>query len=359
MGIAACLWSYARPEEGSERERRPYAAQVGEATLVTEGATAVDRWMDHMRRGEFEAAWAISDAALHVRGGVPCWHLPRHLQYVWDGTPLAGQRMMVRCYHGLGDTIHFIRYIALVKALAAEVSVWAQPKLLPLLRTMHGINQLLPLHDGIPDMTYDVDVEVMELPHVLRTTLATIPNEIPYLQVEPVPLPRQGRLAVGLTWRAGGWDARRSVPFALLAPLKEVSGITWYILQRGPGLTEWCPGFGILPVTKNLFEEARFMRALDLVISVDTMPAHLAGALGVPVWTLLPADADWRWMEGRNDSPWYPTMRLFRQMQQGVWEPVITRVAAALERLSTGTKGARCDTRVTDGPHDISSYPDL
>jgi hypothetical protein len=229
--------------------------------------------------------------------------------------------------------------------------VWAQPKLLPLLRTMHGINRLLPLHDGTPEIAYDVDVEVMELPYVLRTTVATIPNEIPYLQVEPVPLPRHGRLAVGLTWRAGEWDARRSVPFALMAPLKEVPGMTWYVLQRGPGLTEWHPGFGILPVTKNLFEEARFMRALDLVISVDTMPAHLAGALGIPVWTLLSADADWRWMEGRVDSPWYPTMCLFRQVQQGVWEPVITRVAAALERLSTGTNG-------TDGPHDISGYPD-
>ena len=223
--------------------------------------------MDHMRRGEFEAAWAISDAALNARAGVPCWHLPRHLQYVWDGTPLAGRRIMVRCYHGLGDTIQFIRYIPLVKALASEVSVWVQPKLLPLLRTMHGIDWLLPLDDGMPDMAYDVDVEVMELPHVLRTTLATIPDEIPYLQVEPVPLPRQGRLAVGLTWRAGEWDARRSVPFALLAPLKEVFGITWYVLQHGPGLTEWRPGFGILPLTKNLYEEARLMRALDLVIS--------------------------------------------------------------------------------------------
>ncbi|MGH8068519.1 MAG: hypothetical protein ACRERE_25445 [Candidatus Entotheonellia bacterium] len=113
-------------------------------------------------------------------------------------------------------------------------------------------------------------------------------------------------------------------------------GITWYILQRGPGLTEWRAGFGSLPEARNLFEEARLIRALDLVISVDTMPALLAGALGVPVWTLLPAEADWRWMDGRDDSPWYPTMRLFRQPQDGAWEPVITRVATALERLSTG-----------------------
>jgi hypothetical protein len=242
----------------------------------------------------------------------------------------------VRCYHGLGDTIQFIRYMPLLKALAAAVTVWAQPPLLPLLGTMHGIDRLLPLHDGTPDVAYDVDVEVMELPHVFRTILATVPAEVPYLRVESVPLPCRGRLAVGLAWRAGEWDARRSIPLALLAPLGKVPGIAWYILQRGPGLIEWRDGFGILPRASNLFEEARLIRALDLVISVDTMPAHLAGALAVPVWTLLPAQADWRWMDGRDDSPWYPTMRLFRQAQDGVWEPVIMRVAAALKRLTTG-----------------------
>jgi Glycosyltransferase family 9 (heptosyltransferase) len=298
----------------------------------------VDRWKDYMRRGEFEAAWAISDAVLRRRAGVPCWHLPRHLQYVWDGTPLAGRHVLVRCYHGLGDTIQFIRYMPRLKALAAAVSVWAQPALLPLLHTMQGSNRLLALHDGTPDVAYDVDVEVMELPHVFRTTLATIPAEIPYLHVEPAFLLHQGQFAVGLAWRAGEWDARRSIPFVLLKPLWDVPGITWYILQRGPGLTEWCAGFGILPGASNLREEARLIRALDLVISVDTMPAHLAGALGVPAWTLLPTQADWRWLEDRDDSPWYPTMRLFRQGRDGAWEPVITHVAAALERLTTADK---------------------
>jgi hypothetical protein len=301
----------------------------------------VDRWMDFMRRGEFEAAWAISDAALRTRAGVACWHQPRHLQNVWDGTAVTGRRVLVRCYHGLGDTVQFIRYMPLLKALAAEVSVWAQPVLLPLLRTMLGIDHLLPLHDGTPDVTYDVDLEIMELPHVFRTTLSTIPSNIPYLQVKPVSLLRQRRLAVGLVWRAGDWDARRSIPFFLLHSLTEIPGITWYILQRGPGLAEWSPRFGVLPITRNLFEEARLMRALNLVISVDTLPAHLAGALGVPVWTLLPAEADWRWMDGRDDSPWYPTMRLFRQTRDGAWEPVIRRVATALERLRTSMEMVR------------------
>lgn len=290
-------------------------------------------WKACMRRGAFEAAWAISDAVLRARAGVPCWHWPRHLQYVWDGTPLAGKRVLVRCYHGLGDTIQFIRYAPLIKEIAREVMVWAQPALLPLLQTMRGIDRLLPLHDGTPDVEYDVDVESMELPHIFRTTLATIPAEIPYLHVTPAALPRHGRLAVGLVWASGDWDhARRSIPFSLLAPLAAVPGVALYMLQRGPALANYQHGVGILAGSDDVVEAARIMRALDLVISVDTMPAHLAGALGVPVWTLLDTAADWRWMEGREDSPWYPTMRLFRQERPGVWESVIARVVAELER---------------------------
>src|ERR671932_14884 len=144
------------------------------------------RWMACMRRGAFEAAWAISDAVLRARAGVPCWHWPRHLQYIWDGTPLAGKRVLGRCYHGLGDTIQFIRYAPLIKAIAAEVIVWAQPPLLPLLEMVQGIDQLLPLHDGVPEVEYDVDVEVMELPHIFRTTPETIPLTISYLHVDPI-----------------------------------------------------------------------------------------------------------------------------------------------------------------------------
>src|SRR5919202_270538 len=231
------------------------------------------RWTSCMRRGAFEAAWAISDAVLRARAGVPCWHWPRHLQYVWDGTPLTGKRVLVRCYHGLGDTIQFIRYAPLIKEVAREVLVWAQPALLQLFRTMRGIDRLLPLHDGTPEVEYDVDVESMELPHLFRTTLATIPAEIPYLHVAPAALPRHGRLAVGLVWAAGDWEPRRSIPFPLLAPLAAVPGVALYILQRGPALDQYQHGLGSLCGSDDVVEAARIMRALDLVISVDTMPA--------------------------------------------------------------------------------------
>lgn len=293
-----------------------------------------DGWMEHMRRGEFAAAWEISDRVLRERAAVPCSHLPRHLQYFWNGEPLDGKRVLVRCYHGLGDTIQFIRYAPLLKSVAKEVLVWAQPKLIPLLRSVSGIDLLLPLHDGVSDVDFDTDVELMELPHVFRTTLATIPTEVPYLHVTPATLPKTPKLAVGLTWAAGSWDQTRSIPFDVLQPLTRVPDVDWYVFQRDETLANWPLSLGTIS-NAELYDEARIMKALDLMISVDTMTAHLAGALGAPVWTLLQKDADWRWMPGREDSPWYPTMRLFRQQSQGDWTTVIDRVITEIETLAS------------------------
>jgi hypothetical protein len=272
-----------------------------------------------------------------VTGATVC-HLPRHLQHVWSGAPLTGKRVLVRCYHGLGDTIQFIRYAALLKQVAAETIVWAQPALLPLLRTATGVDQLLPLHDGSPDVAYDVDIESMELPDVFRTTVATIPAAIPYLHVEPGHLPRCGEvLTVAVAPRTGDWDPRRTIPLSALAPLARVPGIRVLLLNAEEGplqheSVERATG------TETILGTACLMRAVDLVISADSMPAHLAGALGVPVWTLLRRTADWRWMEGRDDSPWYPTMRLFRQVREGDWTAPVARVAAALAALVDGKR---------------------
>lgn len=140
---------------------------------------------------------------------------------------------------------------------------------------------------------------------------------------------------MGLVWRSGDWEfERRSVPFGLLGPLRAIPGVVLHVLQRGRALEECPPDFGILSGSDDILEAATVMSTLDLVISVDSMPAHLAGALGLPVWTLLASDADWRWMEGRDDSPWYPTMRLFRQPRPGAWNDLIARVVAELRTLA-------------------------
>jgi len=291
-----------------------------------------DPWFEAMLRGDFAAAWRVSDSLLHTTRQQDHVRVPRHEQNIWDGRPVAGRRVLVRCYHGLGDTIQFIRYAALLKRVAAEVIVWMQPSLIPLLRNVQGIDRVLPLHDGVPDVEYDVDVELNELPYVFRTTLETIPAEVPYVHVEPALFPRNDKLKVGLIWRSGEWDERRSIPFRALLPLSEVRGVEWHLLQRDARLAGWNGEFGTITGGDNPLDDARIMRALDLVISVDTMTAHLAGALGQPVWTLLPFEPDWRWMRDRSDTPWYPTMRLFRQQREGDWDPIIRALALELQK---------------------------
>lgn len=286
------------------------------------------RWIELMKRGDFAAAWRISDALLQRRGLQDHRTLPRHFQSIWDGTPVRGKRVLVRCYRGLGDTIQFIRYAPLLKGEAAEVTVWVQPSLIPLLQSVEGIDGLLPLHDGVPEIEYDVDVEVTELPYVFRTTLASIPAEVPYVHVERASLRNDERLRVGLIWESGDWDNSRSIPFSEIKRLAGLPGIDWHILQRHAVRAGWDGKFGNISGGENPLDDARVMRALDLVISVDTMTAHLAGALGQRVWTLLPCKADWRWMLERRDSPWYPTMRLFRQREEGGWGKVIDEVAS-------------------------------
>ena len=290
------------------------------------GADKNREWIEAMRRGDFSAAWKISDALLLNRRDEDQWKRPRWQQSIWNGSAVAGRRVLVRCYHGLGDTIQFIRYAALLKKATAEVIVWVQPTLIPLLRGVSGIDRMLPLHDGVPEVEYDVDVELGELPYIFRTTIESIPAEVPYIFVEPAKLASNGHLRVGLIWESGEWDERRSVPFSQLLPLSQVPGIECHILQREPARAGWDGKLGVISGGDNPLDDARVMRALDLMISVDTMTAHLSGALGQKTWTLLPFESDWRWMLDRSDSPWYPTMRLFRQPEPGRWDLVIDEV---------------------------------
>ena len=284
-----------------------------------------------MLKGDFEAAWKFSDQVLESRKDVPCWHLPRHQQYIWNGSSLAGKRVLIRCYHGLGDTIQFIRYAPLIKSIAKQVIVWAQEPLIPLLKTVEGIDLILPLHDGAPDVQYDVDVEVMELPFIFRTSLDTVPNDVPYIHVQPKNvLTKSQKPIVGLVWKVGNWGESRSIHFKHLLPLFDCTSCELVILQSDPKNAGWSEGYGYYPGAFSLYDFACVIRSLDLLVCVDSMPVHVAGAQNVPVWVMLERYADWRWMEDRDDSPWYPSARLFRQPQEGDWDAIVQNVMVEL-----------------------------
>jgi hypothetical protein len=304
------------------------------------------RWMCAMLLGDFAAAWRIGDAVLEERKrrGLACDGLPLHLQWVWDGTPLDGKSVLVRCHHGLGDVIQFIRFAAPLRARARRVVVEAVPAILPLIGGVAGVDEALPIGPRAAAPPHDVAIELMELPHALRVDLAAIPRRVPYLRADPARTAALRRaigggraFTVGVAWAAGSWRPERSFPVRLLRRLAAVPGVVLVNMQRGPALAELSAAATDAPPlrdwggrTTDLAETAAALRAVDHVVSVDTVVAHLAGALAVPVWTLLHFAADWRWMAGRQDSPWYPTMRLFRQPAPGAWRPVIAEVAAAL-----------------------------
>lgn len=287
-----------------------------------------DRWTRAMRRGDFEAAHRVSDTVREDPAPDPST-TPRHLQRVWNGESVLGRDVLVRCHHGLGDTIQFARFLPLLATRARALTVCAQAELLPLLEPTDPRIRWLPMTDDEPSVSRDMDVEIMELLQLFRVEAHTIPRRVPYLHT-PEREPHVRPPTVGVVWSAGTWAPHRSMHSEQIAPLLSVPGIRWHSLQHGEHVTSHDP---TLPVRHagSVCRTAAEMIALDLVITVDSMPAHLAGALGVPVWTLLPFDADWRWMEARNDSPWYPTMRLFRQPTPGDWNTVVQRVHRALE----------------------------
>jgi hypothetical protein len=355
------LFRRCRIAEAEERFAAARAAGLDSEPL------AGRRWMCAMLRGDFATAWAISDDVLQRRGGRKATHLPSHLRWVWDGTPLAGRDVLVRCYHGLGDTLQFVRFAPALRRLARRVAVAAQPELLPLLASMAGIDALLPL--DAPPKTGAVEIESMEVPHVLRVDLASLPADVPYLAV-PLAHRRAARrlvagherlFKVGVVWAVGDWAPQRSLPFDVLAPLGEIPSVALVVLQRGPALRQLAtaaklPCFIQCDGTRgDILETAALLTHLDLIVTVDTMVAHLAGALARPVWTLLHFGADWRWLLEREDSPWYPTMRLFRQPAPGAWEPVLTRVAQELRRFSRKSARREQDATTARAEDDVAT----
>ncbi len=263
-------------------------------------------------------------------------------QPLWDGGAFEGKTLLVHAEQGLGDTIQFVRYLPRVKQHGGTVVLECQPALVMLFDGLTGADEIVPHGEPLP--VFDLHCPLLGLPRRFGTTLETIPATVPYLRP---PKGRKlgrlraakGKLRVGLVWAGAAGhvnDRHRSIPLARFKPLAGLEGIQLVSLQVGERAVDladhgWAENvLDKADACTDLADTATLMGRLDLIVSVDTAPAHLAGALGVPVWLLLPFKPDWRWMRERDDSPWYPTMRLFRQKKSGDWPAVVQRLRRAL-----------------------------
>lgn len=322
-----------------------------EATLLHPGDADL-QWslgVAHLLRGELVPGWQAHEARWNAKGFPGALSNAFTAAPQWSGAQgLAGRSILLHAEQGLGDSIHFVRYLPQVAAIAREVLVHVQPSLVPLLAQLPPNCRLLQPGESIPP--HDLQCALLSLPHAFGTTLETIPAQVPYLQADPERVtPWQQRLAgrghprVGIAWSGNsqhGNDRNRSIPLASFAAMAQ-PGIGFVSLQPEvresdrAALAAWPGLFDAGPMLRDFGDTAALVSALDLVVTVDTSVAHLAGALGKPVWVLLPYVPDWRWMLGREDSPWYPGMRLFRQAARGEWDPVLQRVRSELRTLAS------------------------
>ncbi|MGE5539035.1 MAG: hypothetical protein ACM30I_10475 [Gemmatimonas sp.] len=295
------------------------------------------RWFEAMLEGDTDRAWAISDAVLARRDPATRddARQPFHVRWVWDGRPFDGRDVLVRCYHGLGDTLQFARFLPRLRARARSVRVEVQPGLIPLLRGLDDI-EAIPFRRESPLPPSDCDIECMELAHALRARASSAPP--PYLVAPRGSVERMrsvagapGRPRVGLCWRGGDWSDGRSLALTELTRSLP-DGVAVINLQGDDGADEarasGLPFLNSAPL--DVADAAAAIALCDRVVSVDTMIAHLAGALGRPLSLLLPGDCDWRWSRAGDRSPWYPSARLYRQETQGDWRAPLARLASDL-----------------------------
>ena len=298
---------------------------------------------------EYESRWQCSG---FVR--------PNFAQPVWKGESIAGKTILLIAEQGLGDTIQFIRFAPKVKALGATVVFNCLKPLLKLFSNFPGIDVLIP--EGEPLPSFDVYISLLSLAAIFRPSLEEIPGilPIPYLHADPQLVEcwrdrlgsrAPGELRVGIFWQGSPvhpGDRFRSAPLEALLPLAAVPGVKLYSLQKNHGVEQIATVAGRLPLldfggeldreSGPFQDSAALMSLLDVMITIDSAPVHLAGALGVPTWLALSSDSDWRWLAGREDSPWYPTVRIFRQPALHNWNDVFQRMAQALAELAASPR---------------------
>lgn len=321
------------------------------ASLAPNDALTNFSWgLSLLRNGEFAAGWKAAEYRLNL----PSINLSQnHLSNapLWEGQSLFSQTLLIHAEQGLGDTIQFIRYYYEVAHRCGQVILEVQKGVKALIADMPGITNVYAAGDALPE--YDYQIPLMSLPYILGTRLDNVPAPIPYIsapsdkteQWRKILAPYVG-LKVGLVW--GGsphhkGNRFRSIPLAAFAPLAECRNVTFFSLQKGPPETEMANHplgdrlVNTSPQQANFLDTAALIANLDLVITIDTSVLHLAGAMGKPTWVLLAYSADWRWLMDREDTPWYPSIKLFRQKSLGDWDECMARVKGELTALAPST----------------------
>lgn len=312
--------------------------------------------------GQFQQGWPEYEWRRQSANNI----IPKFAQPAWRGEPLENRTILLHYEQGLGDTFQFLRYAPLIKSLGARVIVRCQPRLSPLLARSPGIDHIVEPDQPLPD--FDVHAPLLSLPLSLGTTLDSIPSEVPYIFADPqliekwrhrlpelhashysrLPTPDSLPFRIGINWQGHspkGMFGVRDIPLQQFTRLSSISGVSLINLQRGRGREELQnlanptaildPGEDVDVAAGSFMDTAAIMKNLDLVITSDTAIAHLAGALGINVWVALPFAPEWRWLLSRTDSPWYPTMRLFRQPKHGAWTTVFDQITAELQKITT------------------------
>ncbi len=334
-----------------EQEGDPYGAlECYRSAIAARPDYAEAHWnfsLQSLLLGEFGAGWKEYEWRTRLPNLERPW--PYADQPHWDGGSLEGKVILLHAEQGFGDAIQFVRYARLVAERGGKVILSCQPKLKSLFREVPGVSVVVTEEE--PQPPFDVCSSLMSLPGIFGTTLQTIPATIPYIRPDTGKARRwkarlaasDARLKVGLFWAT---DAKstlsplKSLSLDALAPLGAASGVRFFSLQQGAAASQAAhppAGMELSHLGAELADfsdTAALISNLDLVISIDTATAHLAGAMGLPVWTLAHFPPDWRWLLGRDDSPWYPTMRLFRKGRAETWDPVVARLGEALRQAA-------------------------
>ncbi len=331
---------FGRIEEAEAYYRRAIAAKAAKNEAFPDAH--LNLAMTLLKLGRFAEGWTEYEWRWQT---VQCKPLECPLPK-WDGEDLTDKRILVHTEQGSGDSIQFARYLPLLRQRCKEVLLACPESLNPLLQTVEGVDRLIP-PGNIPTSEFDTYTPLMSLARIFGTTEATIPAQVPYLtppaqSAAADRIAGDGNLKVGIVWAGSPThrdDRYRSAAIEEFLPLLRVPGVSFYSLQKGARegdvdqLPADAPVTDLSPYLTTYADTAAAIAKLDLVIGVDTSVVHLAGALGKPVWVLLAFTADWRWLRDRDDSPWYPTARLFRQSHLGEWQDVLERASRELAAL--------------------------